>query len=339
MKSLLAFAAAGWMSLVASLAPAQVRINEIRTDEPGTDVNEYFELAGPPGTPLAGLTYVILGDTSTAPLGSGVIEEALDLTGSVIPASGLFVAAEGTFALGVANLTTLVNFENSDNVTHLLVTGYTGTLLTDLDTNDDGVLDVTPWTSVVDLVAVILQNNPPATTEYHYGPPLVGPDGAFAPGHVFRNPDGAAVLSSWNVGAFAAGVNDSPGAPNPIPGISVALGGTQRLNLDAGPANAGAVYLMATNFTGTVPGLPVPPVLVPLNFDPLVQISLTNANGAIWTNTFGFLDANGRAFASFNVPVLGPVAAGLMLNSAAIVLTPLGVPVLASNPVPLNLVP
>ena len=39
----------------------------------------------------------------------------------------------------------LISFENSENVTYLLVNGFTGVLGDDLDTNDDGTLDATPW--------------------------------------------------------------------------------------------------------------------------------------------------------------------------------------------------
>ncbi|MGH7151111.1 MAG: hypothetical protein ACREIU_10450, partial [Planctomycetota bacterium] len=270
---------------------------------------------------------------------SGVIEAVIELTGSAIPPSGFFVVAESTFSLGVANLTDFLEFEDGDNVTHLLVSGFTGADEDDLDTDDDGVLDVTPWASVVDRIAVIRQNNPPASTEWHYGPPVVGPVGTLAPGHVFRYGGGSAALSSWNIGTFQVGVTDSPGAPNPEPSISIALGGTQRLNLDAGPIHAGDLYVIVTNFTGTAPGIYVPPVQVPLNFDPLVSMSLESANGAIWTNTLGLLDADGRAFAAFNVPPLSGKAAGLSLHSAAVLLDPLFVPLLASNPVPLDLVP
>ncbi|MFM8784484.1 MAG: hypothetical protein ACKOFI_04880, partial [Phycisphaerales bacterium] len=52
--------------------------------------------------------------------------------------------------------------ESPDNQTYLLVTGYTGTDTfqtrapnqgadgQDLDTNDDGILDITPWTAIID---------------------------------------------------------------------------------------------------------------------------------------------------------------------------------------------
>ncbi len=184
------------------------QISEIRVDQTSTDNDEYFELSGTPSESLTGLTYLVIGDGTG---GSGVIEAVVDLTGQTIPGSGYFVAAESTFTLGVADLTTTLNFENSDNVTHLLVDGFTGNNGDDLDTDDDGVLDVTPWTSIVDLIALIEEENPPSATEYHYGPPTVGPDGSYAPGHVFVGNNNG----QWAIGPFdpASGA-DTPGAPN-----------------------------------------------------------------------------------------------------------------------------
>jgi hypothetical protein len=223
-------------------------INEIRIDQPSTDNDEYFELAGPPGASLAGLTYLVIGDGAAA-AGSGVIEVVVDLTGQTIPASGFFVAAEGTFTLGTANLTTSLNFENTDNFTHFLVQGFTGIDGQDLDTNDDGVLDVTPWTAIVDRIALIVQQNPPTTTEFHYGPPTVGPDGTFVPGHVFRSPDGT---GAFQIGAFdPVGGADTPGeanAPDIEPPLAVTIAEIQ------GPGDASPLVGRAVTTTGVVTG-------------------------------------------------------------------------------------
>ncbi len=193
-----------------------VRINEARIDETGADNSEYFELAGSPGTDLGDLTYIVIGD-GTALQGSGVIEAIVPLTGQIMPGSGYFVCAEPTFLLGTADFVTGpngINFENSDNVTHMLVRGFTGALATDLDTNDDGVLDETPWSEMLDSVAFVRTNaaTPDVGTEWWYSPNRVGPDGAFVPGHVYRcEPD-----QDWLIGLFnPAGGFDTPGAANP----------------------------------------------------------------------------------------------------------------------------
>ena len=196
-------------TLVGAIDAGQVTISEIRIDQPSDDFSEYFELAGAAGTLLDGLTYLVIGDGTG---GSGVIEAVVDLAGTSIPASGYYVVAEGTFALGTADLTASLNFENGDNVTHLLVDGFAGTNGQDLDTDDDGVLDSTPWTAVIDLIALVEEENPPSGTEYHYGPPSVGPDGTFVPSHAFQCPDG------WQIGSYDPALgSDTPGAANTCP--------------------------------------------------------------------------------------------------------------------------
>lgn len=189
-----------------SAQTTDISISEIRIDQPSTDNDEYFELAGAPGASLDGLTYLVIGDGSG---GSGVIENVTDLSGQTIGSSGFFVAAESTFTLGTANFVTDLNFENSDNVTHLLVAGFSGADGDDLDIDDDGVLDVTPWAERVDLIALVEEENPPSGTEYHYGPPSVGPDGSFVPAHAYLCEDG------WRIGAFdPVGGVDTPGVEN-----------------------------------------------------------------------------------------------------------------------------
>ena len=183
-----------------------VTINEIRIDQPSFDVDEYFELTGDPSTSLDGLSYIVIGDGTG---GSGVIEEVTDLTGLSLDSNGFFVAAESSFTLGTPDLTTTLSFENNDNVTHLLVDGFSGSNGDDLDTDDDGVLDVTPWTSIVDLIALIEEANPPSGTEYHYGPPTLGPDGSFVPGQAYD-----CATDGWTIGDFGTGTTDTPGETN-----------------------------------------------------------------------------------------------------------------------------
>jgi predicted extracellular nuclease len=206
--------AALWLGLLPTVSMAAgsgITINEIRVDQPGTDNDEYFELAGEAGTSLDGLTYLVIGDGAA---GSGVIEEVTDLSGHSLDGSGFFVAADATLGIGSADLTTDLNFENSDNVTHLLVDGFSGADEDDLDTDDDGTLDSTPWTSVVDSVALIISA---VSGDRVYSPVVLGPDGSFAPGYVYD-----CASDGWQIGAFEI-TDDTPGeinvcdAPPPAP--------------------------------------------------------------------------------------------------------------------------
>ena len=183
-----------------------LEINEIRIDQPGSDDDEYFELKGDPSLDLTNVFYIVIGDGSA---GAGVVESITDLTGNTVDGNGYFVAAESSFSLGTANLTTTLGFENSDNVTHMLVTGFTGTLQDDLDTNDDGFLDVTPWSDVIDVVALVeTPFSGDKTYEMMFGGASVGPDGTFVPGHVFQ------CTAGWQVGDFGEGSTDTPGSAN-----------------------------------------------------------------------------------------------------------------------------
>ncbi|MBE9060591.1 endonuclease/exonuclease/phosphatase family protein [cf. Phormidesmis sp. LEGE 11477] len=182
-----------------------IKINEIRTNQPSADTDEYFELFGVPGTPLDGLTYLVIGDGDG---GSGVVEAVVDLTDQTLSGTGFFVAAEDTFTLGTADLTIDLNFENSDNVTHLLVSDFSGSLGDDLDTNDNGTLDISPWNSVVDSVALVGDEG----GEQVYSNTQVGPDGNFVPAYLFRSPDGS---GDFQMGAFGLDdASDTPGAAN-----------------------------------------------------------------------------------------------------------------------------
>ncbi len=196
-------------------------INEVRIDHSGSDVSEYFELFGTSGESLGGLWYLVIGDGAG---GSGVLEAVVDLASMSIPSSGFFLAAESTFENGVGepfegitpDLVGDLNFENGDNVTHLLVSGLTaGTALgDDLDTDDDGVLDVTPWASIVDGVDLVeTVGSGDLVYAASLGFSTVGPDGGFVPAHAYRSPDGTGVFV---MGDFAI-VEDTAGTSNPVP--------------------------------------------------------------------------------------------------------------------------
>ncbi len=183
-------------------AHSQVRITELRIDQPGVDSDEYLEISGPPGEHLASHTYVVIGDGAG---GSGVIEMALDLGSLTIPSDGVAFVAEDAFSLGpVPDMQADLAFENSDNVTHLLVTGFSGSAGMDIDVDDDGLLDDTPWTQTIDCVSILDSSD---SGDRVYCPTEVGPDGGSAPFHVYHD-------GGWQIGPKdpLAGV-DTPGRP------------------------------------------------------------------------------------------------------------------------------
>ncbi len=196
-----------WLSFCAENSTAQLAISEIRIDQPGSDVDEYAELAGPSGQALTEYTYIVIGDGTG---GNGVIEMALDLGETTIPDDGYALIAEPGFSLGVApDLVATLVFENADNVTHLVATGFAGDVGLDLDVDDDGVLDRLPWTAVEDCLAILAAVD---SGDLTYCETTVGPDGGSAPFHVYFD-------GGWQVGARDPdeGVDTPGGPPSGLP--------------------------------------------------------------------------------------------------------------------------
>ena len=80
---------------VTGVSGAQVVINEVLYDGPGSDMGMFTELKGEPGLSLDG--YSLVGVNGSG----GVVYRTIDLTGNVIPADGYFVVAQdGTVANG-----------------------------------------------------------------------------------------------------------------------------------------------------------------------------------------------------------------------------------------------
>jgi len=160
--------------LTAAPGEAQV-INEWVANHTGIDTHEYVEIYGTPSTDYSALRIVqIEGDTVDGP---GNLDTAIQ------PGT---TDANGLWYTGF-----LDNILHNGTMTLLLVEGFSGTVDTDLDTNDDGVLDTTPWTTVVDSVAVTDGD----TGDLTYAGPVLYPnyDGLswYSPGGASRIPDGA----------------------------------------------------------------------------------------------------------------------------------------------------
>lgn len=260
-----------------------VAINEFRVDQNGADTEEYVELKGPAGTSLDGYSFIVIGDGSA---GQGVIENVTSLDGQTIPGDGLFVFGELTLA--TADFVTNINFENGQSSTFLLVQGFTGTDGTDLDTNDDGTLDATPWSGIVDAVGIVSA----ADDDIAYGEALgftdVGPIGAFPPGHVFR--DGRTGL--FVAGLFGDFLLDTPGAAN------LATAQTQIIHNAPDPDAATVdVYINNVRYVNDIDFREATPfVSVPAGVAATIDVTAGNADdnsAPVFTTTIaGGLDAS-----------------------------------------------
>ena len=187
-----------------------IQLQEIRIDQPGGDIDEYFEIRGDAGTSLEGVWYIVIGDQGDTNV--GVVEAVVDLTGLSLT-DETFVVAEDTFTLGTADHVAELNFENSDNVTHVLLVGFSGELGDDLDTDDDGNLDSEPWQDTIDGVRII--EDPDGGDHTYLMDESVGPDGDFVPSHVYRCTSGG---GSWEIGTYDPddeNAADTPGGENP----------------------------------------------------------------------------------------------------------------------------
>jgi|GEM_PF-3321409 len=194
------------LCLLFSTAVCQaVVINEIRIDQPGADTDEYVELYGSEGENLDNLSYLVIGDRGS---NQGYIEARVNLSGYRIAADGFFLLAEPSFSLSPdVDLMTALNFENNDNVTHMLVSDFTGSLHNDIDRNDDGVIDNLLWGSIVDSVALLASRK---GGDIVYSATTIGPQGGTSPAHVYRAID---QIGAWQAGPPEPGSDDSPRLP------------------------------------------------------------------------------------------------------------------------------
>jgi hypothetical protein len=136
--------------------PRNIQINEVRIDQPGNDTDQYIEIAGPANASLNGLTYIVIGDEvqTKVPDSQGRVQNAISLNGLNLGPDGLLVVAKTNFSLGTADSTQHFTFRQISNCTHVLVSDFTGYVGQELDWFDDGIIDVTPWASVVDAIGL-----------------------------------------------------------------------------------------------------------------------------------------------------------------------------------------
>lgn len=119
--------------------------------------------------------------------------------------------------------------------------------------------------------------------------------------------------------------------------LDVRSGGRQTFLLDAGASAAGQTYVLAGSASGTSPGLPLAGLVVPLNPDLYLDLSLLQPLPFL-TGSVGTLDASGRAQAVLQLPAINdPALIGTVLNHAFVVADPAGTVLATSPAVPLEL--
>jgi len=142
--------------------------------------------------------------------------------------------------------------------------------------------------------------------------------GGLAPGLPFVPVDEASAGTVTSLTINVTAFDSSPAT------VSVGSGGSQSLNLNAGPCNGGRFYLVLGSVTGTTPGLPLGGgVILPLNADAYFNRTLAAPNLPPMGASFGVLNGAGQASASFTLPPgLTVNLVGVTVHHAYVLLTP-----------------
>jgi hypothetical protein len=157
MRGLASFLAITGLALTAT---AQVRITEGLVNPPGSPDagREFIEIQScRPNFSLQG--YWLIGIDGEWVFNPGNIHWAIDLSNYSTGANGLLLVRDGTAVLQPAPAaeTTVVAIPNAftaagmgnDSYTVALVRGFTGSVNSDIDTNDDGIIDNVLWAEAV----------------------------------------------------------------------------------------------------------------------------------------------------------------------------------------------
>jgi len=180
-----------------------VLLNEVLASHTGFDDTEFIELFGTPGTPLAGLSVIVVeGDA----FGPGAIDRRFDFKPfHSIGANGFFLLGNcsGLAAeYGVnPDASIFSNYLENSSLTVALV--ETASLSGDSFTGAEIVRD-----------AVAL-NDGDAGDVFYFGAPVIGPDGPFFPAGARRLVDGvdSDTAADWAIASFSL-----PGANTPVGG-------------------------------------------------------------------------------------------------------------------------
>ncbi len=209
-----------------------MRINEARLSSPASldDLSnnfvELFQTSGNANVSLNGLSLIVV---SSNPNRIGSIDFAVDLSTAQTDANGfVLIADDGSTATISSGDVVLPNFDLFGSPsTFLLVTGFSGAEGNDLDSNNDGVLDTTPWTSVLDSISV----DSASGAAFDYSPSVLLSADSFEPAGFKRIVDGT---GSFKALAFNDTTLDSPGFTNTTPSIVVTQSSSRTVVTEGG---------------------------------------------------------------------------------------------------------
>jgi hypothetical protein len=208
-----------------ALAQRAPLINEFVFNHTGTDDHEFVEIFAEPNADLSAYSIIGLEGDGT---GAGVIDNIFNI--------GTTDAA-GFWTTGFLTANTLEN----GTLSLLLVVGFSGSLGQDLDADNDGTLDATPWSSIAGAVAVW----DGGASDWAYADTVLGPsfDGlGLTVGGASRIPNGVDTnsVADWMRNDF-----DGEGLPGfigtPVLGEALNTPGTCNMPVVPEPATLGLV--------------------------------------------------------------------------------------------------
>ncbi|MEE8525955.1 MAG: endonuclease, partial [Thermoanaerobaculia bacterium] len=179
--------------------PTDPVINEFVANHAGADSEAFVEVLGDASTDYSAFTVLeIEGDDSTTGISRGRVDAVLPV--GTTNGGGYWIDDE--------------DMENG-TITIMLVEDFSGSVGTDLDTNDDGTFDSTPWARIVDDVAT----TDGGSSDLTYSSTVLGPffDGnPFGAGGASRIPNGTDTdtAADWTRNDFDGfGFPGFPGSP------------------------------------------------------------------------------------------------------------------------------
>jgi len=217
-KRALSCAVGAFLAVLAgtSSANAQAVLSEIFINPPGTDNGfEAIELTGTPGLSLNGWYIIIIEGDGTA---AGTVDAVINLSSTSIGSNGLLLIRDAATPL-IPNPAPATNIfvmdfnpdiENGSN-TYILGFGTPPTLNTDLDANNDGVLDSSlPGFTVVDAVGMT-ENDSGINLTYaaQFGGTNIPAFAGFNPDALYRVFNPSLQPLGW-VGGDVLGTNPGP---------------------------------------------------------------------------------------------------------------------------------
>ena len=167
--------------LSAPLLSSVIRDISIEPTDPN-DVQQFFEIRGDPNEPLGGLSFIQISGEGRTGFGGG-IELIADLDNFNLGSNGLLLYRNDlqvlppppspmtTVVVSDQNLPIFPFFFEEERLTFLLVRYFTGALHADLDMEDDQILDLFPWSEVIDGVGIREEDGTPAN-EFTYATQL-----------------------------------------------------------------------------------------------------------------------------------------------------------------------